>query len=81
MSEQQPERLCDHAKAIAEILPLMERMYKPANLSDPTRMMHEDARLKLAADAGKHLVVEDFRAALVQAGKEVGKARHRTEVV
>ena len=74
-----PERLCDHPQALKELLPLMERMFPPANLSDPAKMMDEASRLSLARDAGRREVIEQMQSALAMAEIEARKPRAKPE--
>lgn len=80
MSEKKP-RLADFPQAVATLLPVMEALYPPAIVTDPTQMLGEDARLKFAGEAGKHLVLMDFRAALSLANREVKKDRVKEEII
>lgn len=79
MSAQKP-RLADFPQAVATLLPVLEQMYPAATFSDPKQMMGEDSRLSLAAEAGKHQVVLEFRAAAALAARELKKEPVREEI-
>lgn len=56
---------------LIQLVPLMQKMYEPANVTKPEDLGTETGRQALAMKSGKNLVVVDFESALAQKKREM----------